>query len=97
MPGVADKLKFPQKTDRSLGLRRDAWCEFHRAFGHNVEQCIALGFQLVSLVKEGFLKEYLEAKQEEPKREVAIRDQTLQEDFSEEEVRPPSESDARER
>ena len=53
MPGVADKLKFPQKTDRTLGSRRDAWCEFQRAFGHNIEQCIALGHQLASLVKEG--------------------------------------------
>jgi len=54
MSGVADKLNFPQKTDRSLGSRRDAWCEFHRAFGHNVERCIVLGHQLASLVKEGF-------------------------------------------
>ena len=76
MPGVADKLKFPQKTDQNLGSRRDAWCEFHRAFGHNVERCITLGHQLASLVKEGFLKEYLEVNQEEPKGEVAIRDQT---------------------
>ena len=75
MPGVADKLKFPQKTDRSLRSQRDAWCEFHKAFGHNVERCIALGHQLASLVKKGFLKEYLEANQEKPKGEVAIKDQ----------------------
>jgi len=47
-----------------------------RAFGHNVERCIALGFQLASLVKVGFLKEYLEANQEEPKRDSTIKDQT---------------------
>ena len=29
IPGVADKLRFPHKTDRSLGSWRDAWCEFH--------------------------------------------------------------------
>jgi len=67
MLGVADKLKFPNKTDRNLVSRRDVWCEFHKAFGHNVERCIALGHQLASLVKEGFLKEYLEANQGEPK------------------------------
>ena len=35
-----------------------------------------MGYQLASLVKEGFLKEYLEVNQEEPKGEVAIKDQT---------------------
>jgi len=76
MHGVADKLKFPQKIDWFLGSQRDAWREFHRAFRQNVERCIALGFQLATLVKERFLKEYLEANQEEPKGEVVIKDQT---------------------
>jgi len=75
MPGVADKLKFSQKMDRNLGSRTDAWCEFHKAFGHNVERCIALGHQQASLVKEGFLKEYPEVDQEEPKGEIVVRDQ----------------------
>jgi len=38
MPGEVDKLKFPQKTDRNLGSRKDVWCEFHKGFGHNVER-----------------------------------------------------------
>ena len=76
MPGIADKLKFPQKIDRFMGTQRDAWYELYRAFGHNVERCIALSFQLASLVKEGFLKEYLEPSQEEPKGEATIKDQT---------------------
>jgi len=33
MPGVADKLKFPQKTNHFLGSRREAWCEFHKDLG----------------------------------------------------------------
>jgi len=108
MPGVVDKLKFPQKTNRSLGSRGDAWCEFHRAFGHNVERCISLGFQLASLDKEGFLKEYLEASQEEPNGEVAIKDQThetpvhgdlntIAKGFPKEEAWPPTVSDTHER
>jgi len=55
-------------------------------------------------VKEGFLKEYLEADQEEPKEEIALRDQahetpvhgelnTISEDFQEEETLLLSESD----
>jgi len=67
MPEVVDKLKFSHKTDWNLGSWIDAWCKFHKAYGYNVEQCIALAHQLASLVKEGFLKEYLEANQEEPK------------------------------
>jgi len=76
MPGVADKLKFSQKKNRFLGSRRDAWCNFHRAFGHSIERCITLSYQLASLIKEGFLKEYHEANQEEPKGEATTMDQT---------------------
>jgi len=60
MPGVVEKLKFPQKSNRNLGQRKDTWCEFHKRFGHDVERCIALGYQLVGLVKDEFLKEHLE-------------------------------------
>ena len=75
MPRVADKLRFPQKTDRFLGSRRNAWYKFHRAFGHSVERCITLSYQLASLVKEGFLKEYLEANQKKPRGEAMTGDQ----------------------
>jgi len=37
MPGVMEKLKFPQKFDRNLGPRKDTWCEFHKGFGHDME------------------------------------------------------------
>jgi len=33
MPGVTNKLKFPQRTDRFLGSQREAWCDFHKALG----------------------------------------------------------------
>ena len=39
-------------------------------------QCIALSYQLANLVKVGFLKEYLEVNQEEPKGEATTMDQT---------------------
>jgi len=67
MAGVADRLKFSQKTDRFLGSGRDTWCDFHKAYGHDIERSISLSYQLANLVKEGFLKEYLEVSQEEPK------------------------------
>jgi len=61
IPVVAEKLRFPQKTDKNPGGRKDIWCEFHKGFGHGVKRCMALGYQLAELLKEGFLKEYLEA------------------------------------
>jgi len=60
IPSVADKLRFPSKTNRNLGPSKGTWCEFHKAFGHDVENCIALGYQLAELVRDDFLKEYLE-------------------------------------
>ena len=50
MPGMADKLRFPPKSDRNLGPRKEVWCEFHKAFEHDVEHCIALGYQLAGLI-----------------------------------------------
>jgi len=43
MPGMADKLRFPPKSNRNLGLRKEIWCEFHKGFRHDAEHCIALG------------------------------------------------------
>ena len=44
IPNVADRLNSPPKTDKRLGPNKDTWCEFHQAFGHNLQNCLALGF-----------------------------------------------------
>ena len=59
VPNIADRLRPPVKTDKVLGPHKDAWCEFHQAFGHHINNCLALGHQLDELVKSGFLKDYL--------------------------------------
>jgi len=59
VPNIADRLRIPTKTDKVLGPRKDAWCEFHQAFGHPITNCLALGHQLDELVKSGFLNNYL--------------------------------------
>ena len=56
---IADRLRPPVKTDKVLGPHKDSWCEFHEAFGHHINNCLALGHQLDELVKNGFLKDYL--------------------------------------
>jgi len=60
IPNMADRLKSPTKTDKRLWPSKDTWCEFHQAFGHSLRNCLALGFQLDELVRNGVLKEYLQ-------------------------------------
>ena len=59
VPNIVDRLRPPVKTDKVLGPHKDSWCEFHEAFGHHINNCLALGHQLDELVKNGFLKDYL--------------------------------------
>ena len=59
VPNIAERLRRPTKTDKLLGPRKDSWCEFHEAFGHHINNCLSLGYQLDELVKNGFLKDYL--------------------------------------
>jgi len=59
IPNIADRLRAPGKIDKVLGPHKDAWCEFHHAFGHTINNCLALAHQLDELVKSCFLKDYL--------------------------------------
>jgi len=59
VPNIAERLKIPAKTDKKLWPNKNAWCEFHQAFGHPIRNCLALGHQLDEQVKNGFLKDYL--------------------------------------
>ncbi|XP_068476733.1 uncharacterized protein [Phaseolus vulgaris] len=65
IPNIAARLKISVKTtNKVLGPKPDAWCEFHKSFGHSLNSCLALGYQLAELVKCGFLKDYLLEKRE---------------------------------
>ena len=63
IPNIAERLKVPPKTDKNLGPNKNAWCEFHQAYGHPIRNCLALGHQLDELVKNGLLRDYLQEKQ----------------------------------
>ena len=43
VPNIAERLRRPAKTDKVLGPRKDSWCEFHEAFGHQIDNCLSLG------------------------------------------------------
>ena len=43
VPNIAERLKMPTKTDKMLGPHKEAWCEFHQAFGHLIRNFLALG------------------------------------------------------
>jgi len=63
IPDVANRSKPLPKTDKRLGHSKNTLCEFHQALGHNLRNCLALGFQLDELVRGGFLKDYLQEPQ----------------------------------
>ena len=50
VPNIAERLRRPAKTDKLLAPRKDSWCEFHEAFGHHIDNCPSLGYQLDELV-----------------------------------------------
>ena len=51
---------MPLKIDKRLGPSKNAWCEFHQAYDHPIRNCLSLGHQSDELVKNGFLKDYLQ-------------------------------------
>ena len=59
VPNIAERLKMSSKTVKKLEPHKEAWGEFHQAFGHSIRNCLALGHQLNELVKSGFLNDYL--------------------------------------
>jgi len=63
IPNIAERLKLSPKTDKKLGPNKNAWFEFHQAFSHPIRNCLVLGHQLDKLVKNGFLRDYLQETQ----------------------------------
>ena len=63
IPNIAERLKEHPKTDKRLGLNKNAWCEFYQAYNHLIPNCLTLAHQLDELVKNGLLRDYLQEKQ----------------------------------
>jgi hypothetical protein len=45
-----------------LGLDKEAWCQYHRAKGHDTEDCYRLRDIIEELIKAGHLDKYLEGR-----------------------------------
>jgi len=75
VPNITERLKIPAKSDKKLGPNKNAWYEFHQAFGHPIHNFLALGHQLDELVKSGFLNDYLVELQGDPNSTASGEDQ----------------------
>ncbi|XP_068499430.1 uncharacterized protein [Phaseolus vulgaris] len=75
VPNIAERLKIPAKTAKKLGPNKNAWWEFHQAFGHPIRNCLALGHQLDEPVKSGILNDYFAESQGAPNSTVSGEDQ----------------------
>ncbi|RDX65555.1 hypothetical protein CR513_55780, partial [Mucuna pruriens] len=54
-------LEYPQEAKGKLmGKEKNSWCDFHRAFGHIIEDCWALKTQIERLVQTGRLDRYVQ-------------------------------------
>ncbi|KAL5804906.1 hypothetical protein ACOSQ3_031706 [Xanthoceras sorbifolium] len=60
MKKLSNLVKWPGRMS-SPADKRDStkWCDFHGDHGHRTEDCIALKFKVVELLKRGHLKEHL--------------------------------------
>ncbi|KAJ1389504.1 hypothetical protein SESBI_38239 [Sesbania bispinosa] len=55
-----DLLKLPPPAEEAKGPDLNKWCDYHRAKGHDTENCWTLMNKIEQLIKEGFLGRYME-------------------------------------
>lgn len=53
---TAKLLHFPIKIDKLMEPHWKAWFHFHKAYGHDTEQCVTLSKQIDALIKQGLLE-----------------------------------------
>ncbi|KAJ1415023.1 hypothetical protein SESBI_18382 [Sesbania bispinosa] len=56
----SDLLKLPPPAEGAKGPDLNKWCDYHRAKGHDTENCSTLLNKIEQLIKEGFLGRYVE-------------------------------------
>ncbi|GAU41091.1 hypothetical protein TSUD_139940 [Trifolium subterraneum] len=55
-------IKRPPPNPRPMGDEAGQWCEYHRAYGHNTDNCRTLRMHIEKLVQEGHLGRYVQGR-----------------------------------
>ncbi|KAJ1440659.1 hypothetical protein SESBI_01725 [Sesbania bispinosa] len=56
----SDLIRLPPQAEGPKGPDMSKWCDYHRAKGHDTEDCWTLMNRIERLIKEGYLGRYIE-------------------------------------
>ncbi|GAU47368.1 hypothetical protein TSUD_403710 [Trifolium subterraneum] len=55
-------IKRPPPNPRPMGDEPGQWCDYHRAYGHNTDNCRTLRMHIEKLIQEGHLGRYVQGR-----------------------------------
>ncbi|KAJ1404523.1 hypothetical protein SESBI_26508 [Sesbania bispinosa] len=64
----SDLIRLPPQAEGPRGPDLNKWCNYHRAHGHDTENCWTLMNMIERLIKEGYLGRYVEKKKDRGER-----------------------------
>ncbi|KAJ1404084.1 hypothetical protein SESBI_26821 [Sesbania bispinosa] len=60
----SDLIRLPPQAEGPKGPDMNKWCDYHRARGHDTENCWILMNRIERLIKEGYLGRYVEKRKD---------------------------------
>ncbi|KAJ1379051.1 hypothetical protein SESBI_47231 [Sesbania bispinosa] len=60
----SDLIRLPPQAEGPKGPDMSKWCDYHRAKGHDTEDCWTLTNRVERLIKEGYLGRYVEKRRD---------------------------------
>ncbi|KAJ1422476.1 hypothetical protein SESBI_12969 [Sesbania bispinosa] len=60
----SDLIRLPPQAEGPKGPDMNKWCDYHRARGHDTENCWTLMNRIERLIKEGYLGRYVEKRKD---------------------------------
>ncbi|KAJ1431372.1 hypothetical protein SESBI_07227 [Sesbania bispinosa] len=60
----SDLIRLPPQVERPKGPYMSKWCDYHRAKGHDTEDCWTLMNKIERLIKEGYLGRYVKKRKD---------------------------------
>ncbi|MCI11939.1 hypothetical protein A2U01_0033042 [Trifolium medium] len=55
-------IKRPPPNPHPMGDEASQWCDYHRAYGHNTDNCRTLRMNIEKLIQEGHLRMYVQGR-----------------------------------